>query len=154
MITYQEEKFTNILTEFDKMLSVHMAEMNYFQLNGAKFDPDYEKYIRGQQNNYYTLLTARDDGKLVGYTVFGVCPHIRFKSTLYASEDLYYVDPEYRRRGIARQLFKEMEKILTERGVAFILSTTKTYLDRSGLLEQNGYNHFEKVFVKKIKELT
>ena len=48
--------------------------------------------------------------------------------------------------------FEEAEKILKTYRVDFIFATTKTYLDRSGLLEQSGYEFFEKKFAKKIKE--
>ena len=78
--------------------------------------------------------------------------HIRYRDTVYAQEDLYYVVPEYRRQGIAKRLFEEAEKVLKTRGVDYIFATTKTYLDRSGLLEQSGYECFEKKFAKKIKE--
>jgi len=153
MITYKVERIASMLEEFNQLLSEHMAEMNYFEMNGAKFDPDYDRYIRGQDAGHYIVVTARDNGELVGYAVFGIAPHMRFKSTVYAYEDLYYVEPDHRRQGIARQLFVEIEKLLTERGVAFVLATTKTYHDRTGLLEQSGYKHFEKVFCKQIKEL-
>ena len=152
MILYREEKFKDVLPEFDKLLTAHMAEMNYFGLNGAKFDPDYDKYVRGQELGYFVLITARDNGVLVGYTVFGVQTHIRYKSTVYAQEDLYYVCPEYRRQGIAKQLFVEVEKVLKTRKVEFIFATTKTYHNRSGLLEQSGYKQFELKFAKKIEE--
>jgi GNAT superfamily N-acetyltransferase len=89
-----------------------MAEMNYFEMNGEKFDPDYAGYIRGQTAGKIVLITAKDDGILVGYIVFCVNTHIRYKSTLYASEDLYYVVPSHRRQGIAKRLFEVAEKTL------------------------------------------
>jgi len=138
--------------DFMTLLPEHMAEMNYFQRTGAKFDPDYAAYIRGQDAGYFVLVTAKDEGILVGYIVFAVSTHIRYRSTLVAQEDLYYVVPDYRRQGIAKRLFEEAEKVLQKKGVDYIFATTKTYLDRSGLLEQSGYECFEKKFAKKIKE--
>jgi GNAT superfamily N-acetyltransferase len=152
MIEYREESFEEVLMDFMRLLPEHMAEMNYFQKNGAKFDPDYGAYIRGQGRGNFMLITAKDQGVLVGYIVFVVQTHIRFKSTLYATEDLYYVVPEYRRQGIAKRLFEVAEAKLKEYNVDFIFATTKTYLDRSGLLEQAGYEQFEKKFAKKLKD--
>jgi len=152
MITYKEDSFEEILLDFNLLLKDHMAEMNYFQLNGAKFDPDYRKYIRGQDAGHFLLVTAKDSGVLVGYIVFYVDSPVRFQSTIYAKEDLYYVRPEYRRQGIAKRLFEEAEILLKEYNVDFMLATTKTYLDRSGLLEGAGFECYERVFGKKIKE--
>lgn len=152
MIEYAEESFENVLMDFMTLLPEHMAEMNYFQKNGAKFDPDYAKYMRGQDAGHFLLVTAKDEGVLIGYIVFYVDTPVRFKSTIYAKEDLYYVKPEYRRQGIAKRLFAEAEILLKEYNVDFMLATTKTYLDRSGLLEGAGFECYEKVFGKKIKE--
>jgi len=152
MIEYAEESFENVLMDFMTLLPEHMAEMNYFQKNGAKFDPDYTKYMRGQDAGHFLLVTAKDKGVLIGYIVFYVDSPVRFKSTIYAKEDLYYVKPEYRRQGIAKRLFAEAEILLKEYNVDFMLATTKTYLDRSGLLEGAGFECYEKVFGKKIKE--
>jgi GNAT superfamily N-acetyltransferase len=152
MIKYSEDTFENVMMDFMTLLPEHMAEMNWFQRNGAKFDPDYAAYIRGQNQGKFLLVTAKDSGVLVGYIVFFVDLPVRFKSTIYAKEDLYYVVPEYRRQGIAKRLFEEAEILLKEYNVDFMLATTKTYLDRSGLLEQAGFECYEKVFGKKIKE--
>jgi len=152
MITYSEDSFENILFDFQVLLPQHMAEMNYFEMNGEKFDPDYAGYIRGQSVGKIVLITAKDDGVLVGYIVFCVNTHIRYKSTLYASEDLYYVVPSHRRQGIAKKLFEVAEKTLKDRKVKFMFATTKVYHDRSGLLEQSGYECFEKKFAKKLEE--
>ena len=151
MIEYREDKFKNILMDFMHLLPEHMAEMNYFHKQGCKFDPDYSAYIRGQDAGHYVLVTAKDSGILVGYIVFSVQRHIRYRDTVYAQEDLYYVVPEYRRQGIAKRLFAEAEQVLKQRGVDYIFATTKTYLDRSGLLEQSGYECFERKFAKKLK---
>lgn len=137
--------------DFMTLLPEHMAEMNYFQKNGAEFKPDYQRYIKGQNAGHFVLVTAKDEGVLIGYIVFFVDTHTRFQTTLYAKEDLYYVRPTYRRQGIAKKLFEEAEILLKEYNVDFMLATTKTYLDRSGLLEGAGFECYEKVFGKKIK---
>ena len=152
MIAYREDKFETVLMDFMTLLPEHMAEMNYFQRNGAQFDPDYGAYCQGQNQGRFVLVTAKDAGVLVGYIVFSVQNHIRFQSTRYAQEDLYYVVPDYRRQGIAKKLFEVAEDILKKQNVDYIFATTKTYLDRSGLLEQSGYECFEKKFAKKLKE--
>lgn len=150
MIDYKAEQFSNILFDFNNLLTDHMNEVNYIVANGGKFEPDYEQYIKGQKVGFFELITATDDDVLVGYIVFMVCPHIRFKSTITASEDLYYVKPEYRRQGIATQLFAKMEETLKKRNVEYIFATAKSYEDRSGLLKQSGYVQRENQFVKKI----
>lgn len=153
MITYQQDTFQAILPEFKVLLKEHMAEMNYFQMHGAEFDPNYDMYMAANEDKKLRLITAKDDGALIGYIAFGIGKLSRYQNTIVAREDIYYVKPEYRHRGIATKLFYEAERVLERCNVDFMVATTKMYHDRSGLLEKSGYELFEKVFAKRLRKI-
>jgi len=149
-ITYQEEKLQEFLSEFNALLEPHMAEINVSQRLGFEFKPDYVRYIKLQELGTFVVITCRDNDKLIGYCVMGVMPHFRYQTCKIAKEDLYYIVPEYRGKGLGKQLFIETEKVLKERGVNQIIFTTKTYSDNSHIFDKLGYEFFEKAFTKRI----
>ncbi len=149
-ITFQKESLNDFITEFAALLKPHMDEINVSQRLGFVFKPDYGRYIKMQEAGIFVVVTCRDDGKLIGYSVFGMMPHIRYPDCKIAKEDLYYIIPEYRGNGIGTQLFIETEKVLKEQGVNQIIFTTKTYSDNSHLFEKLGYEFYEKAFTKRI----
>ena len=149
-ITYQEEKLLGFLPEFDALLKEHMAEINVLYRDGEPFNPDYERYIKMQQADVYTLMTCRKDNKLIGYIGFFMYPNIRFKHCKMAQEDLYYLKPENRQGRTGYKLFTESEKILKQRGVKRVILSCKTFQDHSRLFEYLGYEFYEKHFTKSL----
>lgn len=150
MITYQEEQIQNFLPEFDKLLKVHMDEININRRYGFEFKPNYNQYIKMQELGLCFVLTCRRDKELIGYIVFFIYPHIRFQNCVTAKEDLYYIKPEDRHGRNGYKLFTESEKLLKQRGVNQIILSTKVYQDHSKLFEHFGYEFYEKHFTKKI----
>ena len=150
MVTYQEEQLKNFIVEFSQLLKPHMAEINVTERLGFEFKPDYFRYVKLQEAGVILVVTCRDDGKLIGYCVFSVTQHIRYQSCKIATEDLYYIVPEYRGKGLGKQLFIETENILKDKGVNQVVFSTKTYSDNSHIFEKLGYKLFEKHFTKRI----
>lgn len=80
-----------------------------------------ERLAKGPASGY-EFLVAEQDGQIVGYACYG-----RIAGTL-ASYDLYWiaVAPEHQRRGIGRQLLREVERRVAAEGGGRI------YVDTSG----------------------
>ena len=149
-ITYQKESIKNFIGEFSELLEPHMAEINMSQKLGFEFNPDYKRYVKLDEAGVFVAVTCRDDGKLIGYCVFSIFPHIRYQACKFAKEDLYYIKPEYRGRGLGKTLFIVTEEALKDAGVNQVVFSTKTYQDYSPVFESLGYQFFEKNFTKRI----
>jgi len=149
-ITYQKENLKDFIGEFSALLKPHMDEINVSQRLGFEFKPDYARYIKMQEAGIFVVVTCRSDEKLIGYTVFGVMPNIRYTDCKIAKEDLYYILPEYRNKGLGKRLFVVTEQALKDQGVNQIIFTTKVYSDNSHIFEKLGYEFYEKAFTKRI----
>jgi GNAT superfamily N-acetyltransferase len=65
-----------------------------------------------------------------------------------AKEDWYYVQPEYRGKGIGAGLFNYAEAALRNKGVRRVMVSCKVDHDHSSMIESLGYQNHEKNFTK------
>lgn len=148
MITYQLEKFAETFDEALPLLRAHHAEVGVHR-HKVPLAPQVSEYLAYEAADAMSLVTAREEGRLVGYYLCLVKPHLHYGSTLHAFTDLYYIDPAYRARPrVAWRLFDAVEEVLRERGAQRIITTTKLTLDRGRFLEGRGYTETDRVYMK------
>lgn len=119
-------------------------------------DVDWGRYFAMERAGCLRGITVRRNGKLIGYSAFITTPHLHYKSTPYAINDVFYIDPEH--RGLAGvRLIQQSEKLLREIGVRKVLYHVKLHVllgkgsNRAivgRLLERLGYRHIEEVYAK------
>lgn len=146
MISYQEERLHNFLEEVKPILENHYEELSVTK--NFKLNPDYDSYLKMQDNGSFCALTCRLDGKLIGYIGYFTYRHMHYYDCLTAIEDLYYVQKEHRNGRVGLKLFTESEKMLKDKGVNRIILSCKTHQDHTKLFEHLGYNFYEKHFTK------
>lgn len=149
MISYQEERYEEIVDELVELYPLHYEEVG-MDKEHIPLDPDLGQYQYLQDLEILHIMTVRDSGKLVGYHKSFVCPHIHFKSTLVAYTDLYFLLPEYRKGFIGVNLFRILEDKLKAKGVKKIYSMTKVKKDNSPLFDRLGYTLAEYAYTKYI----
>ncbi len=105
MIKLQVERFSDCYDEAIPLVVAHYQEI---ATNKDKkiLDPDVARYVSLEEQGMLRIFTARDEGKLVGYFVSMVMPHLHYASCIYAMNDILYVDPAYRGTTLAYRLFK------------------------------------------------
>jgi len=69
-----------------------------------------------------------------------------------ATEDIYYLKPEYRKGRTAIKMFKFAEQYLKTLNVDMIKYGTKIHSDNTSLFEYMGYSFTEKVYTKMLKD--
>lgn len=144
-ITNAQECFDRITKLFDE----HYKELSVTQ--ELKLNPDYKIYFDADKRNVVKVVLCEDDNELIGYIVFFVGPNLHHKDYLLATEDIYYLKPEYRKGRTGIKMFQFAEKYLKSIGINMIKYTTNIYLDKSRLFEYLGCNFIEKVFIKRIQ---
>ena len=149
MITYQVEKYEEILEEILPLYPLHYDEIA-MDKEHIPLDPDIGQYLHLEQVGVLHLFTVRDNEKLIGYHKAFIVPHIHFKSTLVAYADLYFLLPEYRKGFTGINFFRILEGKLKELGVKKIYTMTKVHKDNSALFDRLGYTLAEYAYTKYI----
>jgi GNAT superfamily N-acetyltransferase len=116
-----EESFMAILPELMPLFVLHHSETGlYREFKGRMpMKPDVDRYGFAEKIGVLFTLTARIDGKLVGYYVAVVQSSLHYADFIQAQTDIPYVHPDVRHRGIGVRLFLTAEKKLKQRGVKF-----------------------------------
>jgi len=142
MITYQEESAKDCLEEIKPLIEMHWEEIALYK-DKIKLDPDFDKYLLLDSMGMLHILTVRDDAKLIGYFISFIQPNMHYKESVFATNDILYVDPAYRKGSVGYKLFKKAEKSLKEIGVDVIVIHSKVNNDFKPLMDKLGYERIE-----------
>lgn len=121
------------------------VDVNNYDL---ELNPDWKQYYKLEEAGALRILTARDNGKLVGYFFTLVWPSLHFAQVLQATSDILYVMPEYRRGGTGAKLIKEAEKMMQDAGATRGYIVAKANTAAARMLPRQGYKLVENVFFK------
>ena len=143
-IVYQDEPIR--VLELSELYQEHYDELSVTK--EFQMEPYYEMFDKLQDSGMLRVITCRVDGKLAGYIVFMIQPHMHYKSCITAFEDAYFISKPYRKGRIGIKLFQYAEEVLKGLGVHRIIYGTKIHLDNSRLFEYLGYKHTDKVYTK------
>lgn len=146
-VQFAIETIDQVLDDMAWLWQVHWEEI---ALDRAKvpLNPDIDTFRLLEEAGLLLIVTARDGGKMVGYHVSIVRPHLHYKQSLTAYADMYFIHPDYRQGMTGVRLFKFLEQELRERGVDRIYQGTKVHKDMGRLFERLGYKETERLFVK------
>ncbi len=150
MIEYTVERVRNALPEMRPMLVRHYSEAGAAP-NKIELDPAYDKYLNLDDMGAVHLVVVRDleaNGKMVGYCLSFLVPHMHHRAVLMSFSDLIYIDPSHRSLGVATGMFSFAEDSLRELGVKKINMTAKSTHDFGPMLKRLGYKELEKTYDK------
>jgi len=151
MLSYQKERFVDLLPELPEIFFRHWQEVALHK-DQIRLRPNYDEYRRLEELGILHIITARERDKLAGYIFHMVHPHLHYVGSLTAFTDLLYLRKEYTRGMTAasryRDLIRASEKMLRDLGVQRVYLMTKTHLDLTALFENMGFKLIEKNFSK------
>ncbi len=148
--SFAEERFADLdYDEVMPLLEEHWMEVSFDK--EIPLNPDLEKYLLLEEAGHLHCLSCRDEeGTLVGYVVTFLTPHVHYKDTLYAENDLIYIHPNHRKGTLGIRMLRRFEEIMKERGVDVLHMHVKISIDFGKVLQRLGYHHEENVYRKKI----
>lgn len=150
-ITFQWEKFPKLTRELLPLLKRHYKEITYLDID---LDLDWDLYHEYNSRGILHILTARQDGDLVGYIFNLVGPHLHHVSTKWAAATMYWMDPRTRLGWWPVKMFLENLRGMQERevNVHSVSITLKFQSGRVGKIFQRlGYTPNEILFTKVLK---
>ena len=145
MITYQRESFSQFIADGKELFAIHNQEV-VTQVDGIPLDVNYKAYFKLEEMEKLEVHTVRDDGKLIGYSLWMLYYHIHYKSSLTATSTLIYIIPEYRKGLLGYKLIKWSIDKIKKRGVQRLIIGVKPDHDFGKLLERLGATLFEKTY--------
>ena len=150
-LVIQEERLDDRF--FDESMPIMLSHWNEVAVHkDIPLSPNRELYIKLDEAGCILNMTARKDGKLIGYIIFSISPNMHYQTSLQASQDAFFVDKGSRKTmaGVGISLLKESEKILASKGVQVITQHVKIYKDFSPMLLKFGYKHIENIYQKRL----
>lgn len=151
MLIFGIEPLSQCWNQVMELAADHHAGTTSYQRHWP-FLPSLERYQACEAAGFFTLMTARDHGKLVGY--FGVYVTASMHSQhLMMMEDTFYLKPSHRGGRNALRFLQFIEDYAQERGVEEIMFSCE--IDNSSgiqkLLEYLGYSP---VIIQRSKRLS
>lgn len=146
------ERLQPIWAQILFMASEHWKETEGYR-HGQEFAPDAYRYFQFNQMpgagklSFYTMFTARDAGKMVGYAGMYVTSSMHTQQVI-ATEDTWFLLPEYRKGRNALAFYKYVEAECLEAGVVEIGMTAKLTNGAGRILEYLGYVHSSNQYSK------
>jgi hypothetical protein len=152
MIEFRIEQFTDEFIEELKPLTVQHYDEIALHKQHIPLDPDWNLYKKMTSNNSLFVAGARDNGQLVGYSIFFISRMAHYQSTLCANNDVLYLLPKYRQGIAGIKLIKFCETELKKMNIVKLLWHIKFAKDFRKILYRMGYCDEDAIVGKILKE--
>lgn len=144
---YQRESLADSWDDICALGKAHWHETEAYR-HAQVFNPDKARYLHFEQIGIYHQFTARDGDVLAGYGGIYVMPSMHTQK-LIASEDTYFLLPEYRKGRNAIGFLKFIENYLKDLGcVEFSVSTKLSNPRAERIIEYLKFKFVEKRWSK------
>lgn len=147
MITFKEEKFAEILEETEPMFIKHWEELANNK-EERPLDIDYIGYVKLNAEGYLRMFTVRDNSKLIGYSTWMIANNLHYQTWKHAVCDVYYLEPAYRKTGVANEMFSDIEGRLKNIGVNLVSIQDKVNHSHSKFFSNMGFKLTEQNYEK------
>lgn len=146
-LEFAVEAYSSAIEEMRLMYPSHWAEIANNR-DIIPLDMDYAKYEMMEQLGMLHVVTAREDGALVGYINFVVCPHLHHMSTVTATQDFMYLKPSYRKGFNGINFLRFADSSLKARGVRKVFQESTLRCDFGPVLKYLGYEPSAGIYSK------
>jgi len=123
MLVFHVEPLHVCWNEAMELAMQHWCETEAYR-HGQGFNPKYERYEYFARMGLFFVVTARDEGRMVGYFSAYVTPSMHTQQML-GTEDTFFLLPEYRKGRNAIAFYKVIEEEFIKRGVVEAGMTAK-----------------------------
>ena len=150
-MTYEHESYATIAEEIRPLLRRHWEAIANDK-EAVPLDVDEEKYRALDSAGLLVIITARVDGRLVGYIAAILSPHLHYRSTLFATFDVFWMEPEFRSGLNGVGLFMRMLLQLKAAGVVKVVGQSKVGSGRdvSAIYRALGFEQAEILYTRTI----
>lgn len=123
-LSFQLEPVASVWNELMVLAQAHWRGTSGFRRH-EPFNPSFKRYQDCNAMGFFQLFTARDGEQLVGYFGMYLSPSMH-SQLLMATEDTFFIHPDYRKGTNAIRFIKHIEAQCREWGVHEILFSCET----------------------------
>jgi GNAT superfamily N-acetyltransferase len=137
MIYFHIEPLQSAWAEIMALAEQHWTETEEYR-HGQGFKPVYSRYAEYAACDWLFVVIVRDEGRAIGYAAMYVTPSMHTQK-LVATEDTFFLLPEYRGKGLASDFVTFVEGECIRRGAVEVLFTAKAVNHVGAILEHLDY---------------
>ncbi len=143
---FSVEEYAGLTGEIDRLCAEAVDEV----VVGCKFnyEIDHSQFINMDSIGLLRLITARSNGKLVGFHVSTITDDIFYKGKKTAFVLFYLLDKNFRGKGQGIKMFDYAEKLNIENDVDRCFMSRKVHLDNEKMFLSLGYINIEANYEK------
>lgn len=138
MITIRRESFSQCVNDLLYLLPEHWKEVAHYK-DKIPLSPMFEVYEQLDKAGKLFNVIMREDGKVIGYSVYILNRHPHYSTCLCACNDILFLTPEKRNHNLGLKLILEADNLLIDAGINRITYHIKPEHDFSPLLKRLGY---------------
>ena len=142
MIKFAVENIEDIIEELKPLTEAHWEEIALNKDN-IKLNPDWERYKMLSKCGMLQLVTARIEGKLIGYCCDIIATSLHYSDHLFAVNDVLFLHHDHRKGKNAIALLKFVENELKKRNASVHYLHMKIEHDFESLAQYLGYKKVE-----------
>ena len=146
-LEFKQEFINDVKPEIVNLINLHWEEIA-LNKDVIKLNPDWKSYYNLEDNNKLKIFTARYDNVLIGYFIVIIHVNLHYKDHLFASNDILYLHPDYRKGFAGIKLIKYAEKCIKEDGISVMTINVKEHKSFGVILERLDYTPEETVYSK------
>lgn len=136
-LIYAKELLEEHWADFFYLAQEHWKETEGYR-HSQQLNPSFKRYVGYEKCGFLHYFTARDGIKIAGHCLMYISPSMHTQE-LIATEDVWFMLPEYRKGRNAFRLYEFVEEELRNKNVVEISMTAKTVNSVNSLLERLGY---------------
>lgn len=146
MITFHSEDWETYFRDCQELWREHYEEIAVDKRMEMK--PNVPVYEALEAAGELDILTARCEGRMVGYVLSLVRPHLHYANTLCGFEDAYFLSKPYRRGMAGVRMIKAWDARMRARGCWKWFIMCKPFLDLAPVLTRLGFGLSDYVYAK------
>jgi GNAT superfamily N-acetyltransferase len=144
--TYQLETMDTFEPEARGLMAMYNTELPL----PYPLRPDWQQYRMLEQAGVLMIVTARDQGMLIGFFAMVIHPNINCRDQVVAFGNTLYLHPAYRGT-IGIRLIKLAEQEAQARGAQCFMIASQAAKPINALLERRGYKATETIFARSVE---
>ena len=150
-LIYAREKRATCREDAEPLLRAHWREIA-LNKDWIELAPDWIAYGVLEQLDKLRIFTARDENSsgLRGYFVVIVGVGLHYRKTKFATNDIIFLHPDYRRGMAGARLIKFAMSHLAAEGAEIMHINTKCHAPLDSLFDRMGFEHIENVYAKRL----